>query len=155
MSEHSIKNAKSTYQCIAEMVAALECDYDRLEALQDQEEMDDDERQELEDLKAAAGECQDRDDAEQRIQEDPLEIAVRSDWYAPGSAGEDISPTEYLILLSTGGPACRIIGDLGQHGQPESATLQHQDWYEGWQDYTDEVDESILLTYAQQFYFGD
>lgn len=96
------------------------------------------------------------EEASQRIQEDPLEITVRTDWHAPGAKDSE-KPTEYNILLTTGGPALRLIGDLDQYCQPETAKLQYQDWFTSWTDYTETTDEedSALLTYARQFYFGE
>ena len=53
----------------------------------------------------------DEEDAGRRIQEDPLSVLVRSGWHSPG---EKMEAAEYEILLSTGGPATRIVGDLDQ-----------------------------------------
>jgi len=93
------------------------------------------------------------DEARQAIDEDPLSVQVRSDWHNPG---EDSSPTEYEILLCTGGPAVRIVGDLDEHQQPDSAQIEYQDWFTPWQRYADTTTEEdeALLTYARQFYFG-
>lgn len=62
---------------------------------------------------------------------------------------------QYEILLCWGGPACRIIGELSKYNEPETATLQYQDWFTKWTDYdiTNE-DEDILLRYAQKYYFS-
>lgn len=96
-----------------------------------------------------------RDDAEQVIHESVLSVQVRSGWYSPGSLPSDeaCSPEEYEILLSTGGPALRIIGRLNQYAMPESAELQHQDWGTPWTRYP--APEATLLLFAQQFYFGE
>ncbi|MCI0560519.1 MAG: hypothetical protein MN733_18690 [Nitrososphaera sp.] len=96
-----------------------------------------------------------RDAVVEAIQEDPLDVSVRSGWYPPGDT-EGSKAEEYLILLCTGGPAVRIIGQLDEHGQPETAMLQYQDWFTSWTEYrlTGEQEET-LLTYAQQFYFGE
>ena len=93
--------------------------------------------------------------AEQTIHDDPLEVDVRSDWHTPGDP--DFSkPSEYKILLCTGGPAVRIIGDLSRYSVPENANLEYQDWFTPWEEYPlNSDDEQILLTYAQQFYFGE
>lgn len=97
----------------------------------------------------------DRDQASESINEDPLSIEVRSDWHTPGDGNND--PSEYKILLCTGGPAVRIIGDLDEHGQPDSVRLEYQDWFTPWTDYTETTSEEdeALLTYAQHFYFGE
>ena len=95
----------------------------------------------------------DEEEARQTIQEDALSVEMRSGWYNPGSL--DATPEEYMILLCTGGPACRIIGKLSEHGEPETAKLQYQDWYTPWEDYRiDMEEEADVVKYAQQFYFG-
>ena len=94
------------------------------------------------------------DEAREAIENDPLSVEVRSDWHTPG-ADED-GPTEYRILLSWGGPAAQITGELDK-GQPTSAKLQYQDWFTAWTDYreTSEEEDAALLDYAQVFYFGE
>ena len=117
--------AKSQLESIREMVAALE---------------------------AAGDDDTAREEAEQTIHEDPLSVEVRGDWYQPGSKAE--KPCRYRILLCWGGPACRIIGDLDQYGQPETAEIEHQDWRIPWTElHTSNEDEKVLLTYARCFYF--
>ena len=122
----------------------------------------------IREMVAALDAARDEDAAEtarQTIQEDPLEVTVRSGWYAPGS--EAGKPEEFCILLSTGGPASRIIGSLDEHGQPEMARLEVQDWGTPWAgqwgtaevqaalgDGAAEVTE-VLLAYAREFYFGE
>ena len=90
-----------------------------------------------------------------RIQEDPLSLQVRTDWYTPGET--DNKPTDYNILLCTGGPACRIIGDLDEYGQPETARIEYQDWGTPWTEYRETTveEDDFLLAYAGQFYFGE
>jgi hypothetical protein len=90
-----------------------------------------------------AEEANARKEAKQAIQEDPL--SVREGWRNPGEK-------EFNILLCTGGPAVRIIGKLGEYGEPFSARLQYQDWFTSWEDYRPEDDdaEEILLTYCRQ-----
>lgn len=87
----------------------------------------------------------------ERIQEDALDVNVRQDWHIPGG---DSTPTEYLILLCTGGPAVRIRGQLDEYQQPEDAKLEYQDWFTPWELYrTSEEEYEALLTYAREFYF--
>ena len=97
----------------------------------------------------------DDDSARESITDDPLSVEVRTDWYTPGDS--DNNPTEYNILLCTGGPACRIIGDLDEHGQPDRARIEYQDWFTPWIELVSITSEErdALLTYAQQFYFGE
>ena len=101
------------------------------------------------------GEEIDEETARERIQEDPLSVEVRSDWHKPGS--KDDKPTEYKILLCTGGPAVRIIGTLDEYGQPETAQIEYQDWFTPWVSYADTSSEEddALLTYARQFYYRE
>jgi len=97
------------------------------------------------------------EDVREEIDEDPLSIEVRCDWHTPGD-GDD-KPTEYLILRTTGGPALRIIGDLNEYCEPETAKLQWQDWGTPWNTIwkheTVDIDESVLLDYARCFYYGE
>ena len=120
------QQAKAQYESIKEMV----------EALHEAENNDDDDK---------------RVEAIEAIQQDPLSVQVRSGWHNADEAGEN---AEYEILLCWGGPACRIIGELDEHAQPDSAIIQYQDWFTSWTDYND-VDDEILLDYARQFYFGE
>lgn len=177
---HSRNQAKAQLESIKEMVAGLTCDYERLEELkeafedwkndcietaetEERERPTDltvkdwaqlsDEGEELQALIDAAGEYENREDAEQRIQEDPLSVQVRSDWHDPGAKNE---PGQFEILLCTGGPACRIIGELNQYAEPESARIEHQDWGTPWTEYRITGDEEkIVLTYCRCFYFGE
>ena len=108
--------------------------------------------------------------ARQRIEEDALSVEVRSGWCNPNNLGGDgMSPAEYRILLCTGGPAVQIVGELSEHGEPETAVMQVQDWFRPWTDMRPIVDkalhssdpgnagdaEPILLEYARCFYFGE
>lgn len=91
--------------------------------------------------------------AEWAIHEDPLSVEVRSGWHSPGEDGE---AEEFCILLCTGGPAVRIIGDLGRYNEPESARVQYQDWFTPWGDAVLTEEESAdVLAYARTFYFGE
>lgn len=94
------------------------------------------------------------DELRERLQEGPLSVQVRSDWHTPGEEG--VKPSEFMILLSTGGPALRIIGDLGHWGEAEAAKLQYQDWGTPWTDHDLTSNErAALLNYCGLFYFGD
>ncbi len=167
---------KSAYESIAEMVAALECNYDRLGELKAErddldrerrttetgtpegeaawqalQEWDAENGEELAELANDAGSSESREDAEQRIQEDPLSVEVRSDWV---TLGEPMEAGEFVILLGTGGPATRIRGELNQYKEPDRAWLEAQDWGTPWTQYFG-ADQDVLLTYARQFYFGE
>lgn len=162
---------RPAYGSIAEMVAALECDYDRLGELQDERDTwvtndggDEDEQnrtaaewvkefpdeaEELADLETAAGESKDRDEANERIQEDALSVRV----FGERVDGE-WEADKFELLLSTGGPAVRIMGELDQHCEPTRAWLEVQDWFKPWTQYFP-ADQDTLLTYCRCFYFGE
>jgi len=63
--------------------------------------------------------------------ESALDVSVRADWHNPGKSAE---PDEFMILLTTGGPALRIIGDLDR-GCPENPHFEIQDWGTPWTEY--------------------
>ncbi len=98
----------------------------------------------------------DRDEARERIEEGALSVEVRGGWHTPGDEDGD-EAHEYRILLCTGGPAVQITGEIGQHGEPESARIQYQDWFRPWTDWTDGPadEDDILLAYASVFYWGE
>jgi hypothetical protein len=109
---------------------------------------------------------EDHDAAEQAIHADALSVEVRSGWYELGGVhlGGDNRPVEYRILLCTGGPAVQIRGTLSEHGEPETARLQVQDWFTPWTlffpiiksaEHAHPDVEEILLAYARCFYFGE
>jgi hypothetical protein len=183
--ESLMKTGEGAYSAIAEMVAALNCDYDRLEELRDEREAledaikeafaadranaeeyrkahdetnnaliawEDENGEELKELESAAGECTDRDDAEQRIHEDALSVEMRSGWAT--SREEMNQPEEFKILLATGGPAVQIRGELDDDGVPRRAWLEVQDWGTPWTHYS-AADSDTLLAYCRCFYFGE
>jgi hypothetical protein len=166
------KVGRNALDSIKEMVAALECDYDRLEELRDERdgwEPDEDDEdapetwaechvedaEELADLEAAVtldDEEVTEDEARQRIEEDALSAQVRSDWE---NSADEFTPAEYCLLLTTGGPAVRIIGEL-EGGEVQSARLEVQDWGTPWTEHcTTGEDNDALMSYARCFYFGD
>lgn len=104
--------------------------------------------------KNKTGEVREYEDAEQAILDDPLSLEVRAGWHTPGSKSE---AEEFMILLCTGGPAVRIIGQLDEHMQPEKPVIQYQDWFTPWTDYheTTDEEEQALLEYCQCFYYGE
>ena len=85
------------------------------------------------------------------IQQDALSVEVRSDWVSPG---EKMTAGQFNILLCTGGPAVRIMGELDEHGEPYRAWLECQDWGTQWTQVFN-VSQDTLLAYASCFYFGE
>jgi hypothetical protein len=99
----------------------------------------------------------DEEQRERIMSEDALEVSVRSDWYPAGGTQEDAKPIEYRILLGTGGPATRIVGELDEYGQPTNAVFEYQDWFKPWAPANDltNAETKTLLEYARQFWFGE
>lgn len=106
------------------------------------------------------------DTAIETIQEGPLSVLVRSDWYEPSGPDSDHSggPAEFEILLCTGGPAVRIRGELDDNCQPSRAWMEYQDWGTPWTTYFVKAGETTLgtlsylqavLAYASHFYYGE
>ena len=125
---HALQNAQAGLANIEEMVAALGCAYDRLAELREARrchQNDYEDAVDLIELEEAAGKFGSLEDAQQCIQEDPLSIQVRGGWHDVGEVDEPAA--EFEILLTTGGPALRIRGDLGQHSQPLRPRLEYQD----------------------------
>ena len=91
------------------------------------------------------------------VHERPLTVRVRSGWYAPGTPEQQ--PEEFEILLSTGGPACRIIGELdGGSVAWQSGcrpVMQQQDWFKPWAEISYDIDTDALLWFCEQFYYGE
>lgn len=114
------------------------------------------------------------DAAREAIEQSALSVEVRSGWVTlegwlalkDNKAWEQAA--EYKILLSWGGPAVRIVGELDEHGEPETARLEHQDaeyvtprnYIEGdtpaFQEWCRDLqtNSDALLAYARQFYYG-
>jgi hypothetical protein len=179
---HAEEQAAAQYSSIVQMLAAVSCDYDRLQELRSEREelaetvedceavetdgdeerraafearaalaaWDDDNAVELNTLEGEAGECTDEDEARQIIQEDALDVQVRSDWENPGAPLEAV---EFMILLCTGGPAVRIVGELNR-GEPCRAWLEYQDWGTPWTQWFG-ASSDTLCEYASNFFFGE
>lgn len=141
------KIGQDAFEAIAEMVAALECDYDRLGELREAWTLNEADAEELKELKEAAGDCESEDDAKELIEDDPLSLRI---------FGEKIDgewdASNYEILLDTGGPAVRIVGDL-EIGEATSARLEIQDWYTPWTEF--HCSRDVLLAYVACFYLGE
>lgn len=155
---HARDQAKAQLESIMAMVAALEADYDYMDTLRHQREegegLTHEEAQELIVLEESSNGCTSEDEAQQAIQEDPLSVQVRTGWYSP--TGDRPEPEEFEILLCTGGPAVRIIGDLGEYNRPYDPRIQYQDWSTPWTSYPLSGDEAaIVVQYCENFYYGD
>mgnify|MGYP001591990335 CR=1 FL=1 len=129
---HAVENARVWVETISELVAVLES-----------EEFP---------VKVEGEEYADVDAVRERIQESPLSVQVRSGWAEPGA---EMIAEEFEILLSTGGPALRILGELDEHKQPHRAWLEYQDCGTPWTHHYVKDFSDTLLTFCRQFYFGE
>lgn len=92
---------------------------------------------------------------ENAMREAALSVEIRKGWKSPGD-GESMDPVEFRILLTTGGPALRIVGELN-HDEPSRCWLEHQDWGTPWTRYFSRSAEraTALLWFAGLFWFGE
>jgi hypothetical protein len=178
---HGLDQAKAQTESIAAMVAAINCDYERLQELRDEREAladaladaeigeiggSADEVREASEARAALAEW----DTENAEELEALEIEagecadsdearenVQNDPLSVevrsgwDIVGGDMSAAEFRIVLCTGGPHVEIRGEL-DNGTPSRAWLQYQDWGTPLTRYFD-VEGSTLLAYCQEFYF--
>jgi hypothetical protein len=87
---------------------------------------------------------------EEAAREAPLSVTVRSGWASPG----EMEAEEFQILLSTGGPALAIFGDLDRYMEPARPRLMHQDWGTPWTEFFD-TDDEAMLWFACLFWYGE
>ena len=124
---HAISNAKGWLETLADIAARLSSDDDET-----------------------------REAAREEAQSAPLSVQVRNGWYGPGDSQQG-EPSEYEILLSTGGPALRITGDL-DNDEPEIGgrmELQWQDWGTPWTSLPlSDAELSAVQAFVSCFYFG-
>lgn len=159
MSDTAHDQAIAQAASICAMVAALTVDYDRLQELRDESnELESPEEwraenpseaAELADLEEVVGDCADEDDARRRIQEDALSVEYRSAWQSPG---EELTPSEFRIVLCTGGPHVEIVGDIDHHGEPCSPRILYKDW--GTSGELFDFDHEAVLTYCREYVLG-
>ena len=134
MTDHAISNARAWAETIAEAMGALR-------------QLD---RGEAEAVRFEGGSFDSADELRERIEQMPLSVQVRDGWRSPG--GEKADAEEFEILLSTGGPALRVYGEIGG-----CHALQWQDWGTPWTDYHDTTDEQdeALSDFVGLFYLED
>ena len=103
------------------------------------------------------------DEIREQAEYEALSVEFRSGWT---SNPEEMKPEEFKILLSTGGPACQIVGKLDQYNQPTDIEIQYQDWFTPWEPlqlnctYADRSpnitsDYEALEWFCNCFYFGE
>ena len=170
------EQARIQVESIVAMVAALECDYTRLNELrEDLETACFDESQSTDPnprgwisdvasnaehtyhtaaaefiaLESAAGDCTSEEEARSRIEEDPLSVEIRSGW---ANSKDEFEPEEFRIVLCTGGPHVEIVGNLDR-GEPSRPRILYWDW--GTSGGLFDFDSEAVLTYCRVFYFGE
>ena len=84
-----------------------------------------------------------------------LSVEFRNGWYSDLYHLKGVTePIEFKILLSWGGPALRVIGELDDYG-PVNPKLQYQDWGTLWTDFEITEDQQDALNwFCNCFYFG-
>lgn len=163
---HAISNAKGWLESILEMVAnykaaqegaSIECG--QCEGTGETESASNGETEECP-VCNGSGEIDnphDEEETRREIEESALSVQVRGSWYNPGDPDKGGSAEEFEILLSTGGPALRIIGQLDDYGQVYGEPrLQWQDWGTPWTDHdTSTEEDKAIAEFAGCFYFGE
>lgn len=151
---NSKEQAQAQFDCIYEMVQAYEMDWIRLEELRENaDELDEEDTLELKELIEIAGDYEDQDDVIEVMRDNALSCEVRSGWSGNSA---DLEAEEFRIVLCTGGPHVEIMGELNQFKEPDRAWIQYSDWGTGMTTLPLSVsDGEELLTYCQQFYFGE
>ena len=93
-----------------------------------------------------------QDELRESVLNSALSVEFRSGWYS--SLDDELVPEEFKILLTWGGPALRIIGELDNYG-PVNPKLQFQDWGTPWIDFKITEDQQNALNwFCNCFYFG-
>ena len=104
------------------------------------------------------------DEIREQAQDEALSVEFRSGWT---SNPEEMKPEEFKILLSTGGPACQIVGKIDYGScEPIDIEIQYQDWFTPWEPlqlnstYADKSpnitsDYEALEWFCNCFYFGE
>lgn len=96
----------------------------------------------------------DADYVREQLTEFALSVEVRGDWHEPGDM-DTTDRDQFRILLCTGGPAVHIMGELDEHAEPHHAWMEYQDWGTPWTEYYETGIRDLLVSFAQQFYYGD
>lgn len=146
MTDNARNQANIQMQYVEDLLSAYNLDWGLYEDLRDcdQSYLDEDDLETLQELTEQAAECESQDEALEQLENNPLEILYRSDWE---SSPTDLTPSEFAILLCTGGPAVRIRGELDHNGYPTRAWVEYQNWGISWTELGSY--QSVALEYAQ------
>ena len=92
---------------------------------------------------------------EETMRESMLSVEIRDGWRCPGD-GASLDPMEFRILLTTGGPALRVMGEL-DNGEPIRCWLEIQDWGTPWtRHFSRSADRATALRwFAGLFYYEE
>jgi len=153
------QNAVAWAESISDYVAAADPKtWERLEELREERDecagtnypMGCDDLAELERLEKLLSDYESADDAREQVEESALCVELTGKW----TPGEDPTADGFIILLSIGGPALRIKGELDQYQQPRRAWLEYQDWSTPWTEFHD-IEHDTLLSFCSFFYLGE
>lgn len=107
-------------------------------------------------LRDSADDDEANEKARTEIHESVLSVQVRDGWRNVGEKSNGAE--EFEILLTTGGPALRIRGELDEGDEPkEYPSLQWQGWGSPWTpcDWLDTDDRQALHHFCSVFYFSE
>ena len=90
----------------------------------------------------------DEEQALQQIEEQALSVSARPGWVTTDN--DDLVLEDFEILLTTGGPAVRIRGELDEGANVHRAWLEVQDWGKSWTTYH-KADRDTVEKYAAVF----
>lgn len=146
MNDTARNQAITQMEYIEKLLSAYNMDWDVYSDLKDYDpsDLDEDDLATLQELTEQAADCESQDEALECLEENPLDIQFRSDWESDPA---DFTPSEFAILLCTGGPAVRIWGELDHNGYPSRALVEYQDWGTSWEELC--LYQSTALEYAQ------
>lgn len=76
--------------------------------------------------------------------------------FGPGgpTPGKPLEPDEFLVLLTTGGPAVRITGSLTA-GRPSNPRLECQDWFTPWEAVPTSTSEDAAMVKFCSYFFQE
>ena len=95
-----------------------------------------------------------REAIEDELREEPLSVLVgHSGWVSPGS---ELVPNKFELMISTGGPAMRVVGEI-LYGSASDPVVEWQDWFKPWTEYNNEQEalQEALEWFCNLFVFGD
>lgn len=144
--DRALEQAIAQMKYIEDLLGAHNMDWDTYSELRDcdQSDLDEDDLETLQELTELAAECESQDEALERLENNPLDIQFRSGWESYTS---DFTPSEFSILLCTGGPAVRILGEMDDNGYPYRAWVEYQDWGTPWTELG--LYQAVALEYAR------